>query len=259
MSRRSRPHRACTSVTSRATALGSEADSFAVKVQVSGQGRVRICSAPRSIQCPRQDSNLRSRLRRGLLCRPLTRGNDFPHAMIGGVSGAARRTWAGGHAERGGAPAGLPDQRLVRVRRFDRQCGPAWPASGRARRGRRPLLGGGGSSSARPRWRRASAVIEAAGRTRREDDLAAAAREPIAAADRPRCRDDHDAMAWPAGPVVAGHGRPCPGERFMRRAPGRNAPGSALRTNRAHFRRGRCPPGVPRRAAKPPMQAPPAG
>jgi hypothetical protein len=39
-------------------------------------------------QCPRQDSNLRSRLRRGLLCTTLTSGNDFPHTMIGGVSGA---------------------------------------------------------------------------------------------------------------------------------------------------------------------------
>jgi hypothetical protein len=54
-----------------------------------------------SYQCPRQDSNLRSRLRRGLLCRPLTSGNEFSHTMIGGASGAARRTWAAGHAERG--------------------------------------------------------------------------------------------------------------------------------------------------------------
>ena len=48
---------------------------------------VRIYS---SEQCPRQDSNLRSRLRRGLLCTPLTSGNEVPHTMIGGVSGAAR-------------------------------------------------------------------------------------------------------------------------------------------------------------------------
>ena len=34
------------------------------------------------------DSNLRSRLRRGLLCTPLTRRNELPHTMIGGVSGA---------------------------------------------------------------------------------------------------------------------------------------------------------------------------
>jgi hypothetical protein len=46
---------------------------------------VRIYS---SELCPRQDSNLRSRLRRGLLCTPLTSGNELPHAMIGGVSGA---------------------------------------------------------------------------------------------------------------------------------------------------------------------------
>jgi hypothetical protein len=43
-------------------------------------------------QCPRQDSNLRSRLRRGLLCTPLTSGNEFLHTMIGGVSGAT--AWA---------------------------------------------------------------------------------------------------------------------------------------------------------------------
>jgi hypothetical protein len=49
-----------------------------------------------SEQCPRQDSNLRSRLRRGLLCTPLTRRNEFPHTMIGGVSGAAYRTWLAG-------------------------------------------------------------------------------------------------------------------------------------------------------------------
>src|SRR5262249_14562416 len=41
-----------------------------------------------SHQCPRQDSNLRSRLRRGLLCTPLTSANEFPRTMIGGLSGA---------------------------------------------------------------------------------------------------------------------------------------------------------------------------
>ena len=49
------------------------------------------CKSVRSYasdQCPRQDSNLRSRLRRGLLYRALTRGNESPHTMIGGVSGA---------------------------------------------------------------------------------------------------------------------------------------------------------------------------
>jgi hypothetical protein len=69
---------------------------------------------------------------------------------------------------------------------------------------------------------------------------------------------------WPAdkaiaGPVVAAHGRSCPGERFMRGAPGWNAPGSALRADCAHLRRRRSQPGMSCRAAKPPMQAPPAG
>ena len=49
----------------------------------------------------------------------------------------------------------------------------------------------------------------------------------VSPVNRPRCCDDHDAMAWPAGPVVAARSGPCPGERFMRRAPGWNGPGSA--------------------------------
>ena len=56
------------------------------------RGLVRIYA---SDQCPRQDSNLRSRLRRGLLFTPLTSGNEFPHTMIGGVSGATASLIAG--------------------------------------------------------------------------------------------------------------------------------------------------------------------
>jgi hypothetical protein len=40
-----------------------------------------------------QDSNLRSRLRRGLLCTTLTSGNKLPHTKIGGVPGAT--AWPG--------------------------------------------------------------------------------------------------------------------------------------------------------------------
>ena len=48
----------------------------------------------KTFQCPRQDSNLRSRLRRPLLCTPLTSGNKVPHTMIGGPSGAGGLTAA---------------------------------------------------------------------------------------------------------------------------------------------------------------------
>jgi hypothetical protein len=72
-----------------------------VKLQGSEQRPVSMYPAARSIYCPRQDSNLRSRLRRGLLCVTLTSGNEFPYTMIGGVSGGAHRTWAAGHAECG--------------------------------------------------------------------------------------------------------------------------------------------------------------
>jgi hypothetical protein len=49
-------------------------------------------------RCPRQDSNLRTRLRRGLLCIPLTSRNEFSHTMIGGnrlveAAGRAGREW----------------------------------------------------------------------------------------------------------------------------------------------------------------------
>jgi hypothetical protein len=40
-----------------------------------------------SEQCPRQDSNLRSRLRRGLLCTRLTSGNVLAGVLPGHVSG----------------------------------------------------------------------------------------------------------------------------------------------------------------------------
>ena len=49
---------------------------------------VRVSEIYASEQCPRQDSNLRSRLRRGLPCVPPTSRNEFPHILPGGVSGA---------------------------------------------------------------------------------------------------------------------------------------------------------------------------
>jgi hypothetical protein len=90
-------------------------------MQVNEQGCASICSIPCSIQCPRQDSNLRSRLRRGLLCSPLTSGNEFPHTMIGGVSGAAYRTWLAGTPSTGsgrrpgsdGRPGSTPAARAL--------------------------------------------------------------------------------------------------------------------------------------------------
>jgi len=73
--------------------MGSSQDCTVAELQVSEVGRrptgfrgcVRIYA---SELCPRQDSNLRSRLRRGLLYTFLTGGNEFPHTMIGSSSGA---------------------------------------------------------------------------------------------------------------------------------------------------------------------------
>jgi hypothetical protein len=57
---------------------------------------------------PWQDSNLRTRLRRGLLCRALTSGNEFTYTLSGGLSGrlagpALLGTLSAGIRERGGA------------------------------------------------------------------------------------------------------------------------------------------------------------
>jgi hypothetical protein len=56
---------------------------------------VRVCA---SEQCPRQDSNLRTRLRRGLLRTPLASGNMLLRVRPGGGPGTARRAWAAGCA-----------------------------------------------------------------------------------------------------------------------------------------------------------------
>jgi hypothetical protein len=53
--------------------------------------RSSLCSD----QCPRQDSNLRTRLRRGLHCRTLTRVNMVCRAPPGRVWGATRKSGAG--------------------------------------------------------------------------------------------------------------------------------------------------------------------
>src|SRR5262245_7399914 len=53
----------------------------------SVRGYVRICA---SEQCPRQDSNLRSRLRRPFPCTALTCQNVLPDALLGRVSGTTR-------------------------------------------------------------------------------------------------------------------------------------------------------------------------
>jgi hypothetical protein len=82
--------------------------------------------------------------------------------------------------------------------------------------------------------------------------------EPTGPANRPSCCDGHDAMVWPAGPEVAACSSPCPGERFMRRPPGWNGPGPAIRPGHAHFRRARSPSGMSGRAAQPPLQTAPA-
>jgi hypothetical protein len=54
---------------------------------------------------PQQDSNLRSRLRRGLLCTPLTSGNEFPKTMIGGLSGETACAPRGSLRPHGGTTA----------------------------------------------------------------------------------------------------------------------------------------------------------
>ena len=69
---------------SRSTSSGSQA---AAPASASGSSRSKI-RIYASDQCLRQDFNLCSRLRRGLLCTPLTSGNEVPHIMIGGPSGA---------------------------------------------------------------------------------------------------------------------------------------------------------------------------
>jgi hypothetical protein len=46
-------------------------------------------------------SEAEQRLRRPFPGIALTSGNEFAYALSGGVSGAARRTWAAGYAERG--------------------------------------------------------------------------------------------------------------------------------------------------------------
>jgi hypothetical protein len=46
----------------------------------------------RSSSCRARDSNLRARLRRGLLCIALTSGNKLPNTMIGSPSGQG--AWA---------------------------------------------------------------------------------------------------------------------------------------------------------------------
>ena len=76
---------------------------------------VRIYSSELS---PRQDSNLRSRLRRGLLCTALTSGNEWPHAMIGGGPGATA-----GRGCRAGTACHLPPPKAVRRARCPRCCG----------------------------------------------------------------------------------------------------------------------------------------
>jgi hypothetical protein len=65
-----------------------EADNLAVKMQVSEQGRVSVCSAPCSIQCPRQDSNLRARLRSPFPGMALTCRNVLADVLPGRVPGA---------------------------------------------------------------------------------------------------------------------------------------------------------------------------
>jgi hypothetical protein len=94
---------------------------------------------------------------------------------------------------------------------------------------------------------------------RREDDSATATREPIAPANHPSSCNDHDAAAWFAGPVAAARSRPCPPERFVRRACGLDGGYSAVWLNRAHLRRRRSQPGMSCRAARPRLQAPPDG
>jgi hypothetical protein len=65
----------------------------------SRRSQTQGCGASRSLRrsnlcldrCPRQDSNLRARLRRGLLCMALTSGNMLAEILSGRVWGAARR------------------------------------------------------------------------------------------------------------------------------------------------------------------------
>jgi hypothetical protein len=104
-----------------------------------------------------------------------------------------------------------------------------------------------------------STVMEAAGRPAARDDSATATREPIAPANHPSSCNDHDAAAWFAGPVAAARSRPCPPERFVRRACGLDGGYSAVWLNRAHLRRRRSQPGMSCRAARPRLQAPPDG
>jgi hypothetical protein len=93
---------------------------FRVRLRQRG-GRLGHDCAQRRRVGGQPDSNLRSRLRRGLLCTPVTGGNEVPHIMIGAYRGQRAGpglpgTLSAGHAgKRGGASVGLPCQRLLRV------------------------------------------------------------------------------------------------------------------------------------------------
>jgi hypothetical protein len=73
--------------------MGSNRDCAFAKPQVSDVSKSLQASEimfefRASEQCPRQDSNLRSRLRRGLLCARLTCGNVPAKILAGRISGA---------------------------------------------------------------------------------------------------------------------------------------------------------------------------
>src|SRR5215813_15267330 len=77
--------------------MGSSQDCAGAEPQVSevSQSRTRFRAYVRiyaSEQCPRQDSNLRSRLRRLLPCTALTSANALWRILPGRVSGATRGT-----------------------------------------------------------------------------------------------------------------------------------------------------------------------
>ena len=76
--------------------IGRKARKGCALPQVAGVGAqaARDCLSVRiyaSELCPRQDSNLRSRLRRTLLCTSLTSRNMLAEILPGRISGAARR------------------------------------------------------------------------------------------------------------------------------------------------------------------------
>jgi len=69
----------------RGARIGRRAGRLVAKVQVSKVARNSTGSIDCSICVPRQDSNLRSRLRRGLLCVALTSGNMLAEILSGRV------------------------------------------------------------------------------------------------------------------------------------------------------------------------------